>query len=213
MTKGVIFDMDGVLIDSEPLYRKINSSLFRRFGFSLSDEEYSEFVGTSDKDMWQSLRDRYKLNESMERINTIRREEHVNFFSTVGLKPMKGAVELLDDIKKKGIKLALASSTPEEIVNIVMKRTGMDAYFKIRVCGDQVERSKPEPEIFNIALEKLGISHDEGIIIEDSENGVKAAVRAGIKAIGFQSDDGTQDLSGAFAVIHNLEDVRRFIEI
>jgi len=213
MTKGVIFDMDGVLIDSEPLYRRINSSLFSRFGFSLSNDEYSEFVGTSDKDMWQRLRKRYNLTESIETINTIRREKHVNFFSAADLKPMNGAIELLEYIKRNDIKLALASSTPEEIVNIVMKRTGMNEYFKIRVCGDQVERSKPEPEIFIKAIEKLGIPKEDGIIIEDSENGVKAAVRAGVKVVGFQSDDGSQDLSGAFAIIHSLEDFRQFIEI
>ncbi|HOO31989.1 MAG TPA: HAD family phosphatase [Thermotogota bacterium] len=211
MIRGIIFDMDGVLIDSEPMYREVNRGMFEKLGFSISEEEYSEFVGTTDVDMWTTLKNRFGIKKSIAELNEIREGEHMTFFSEAELVPMTGIGELLTFLNKKGLRLAVASSTDEKLVHLILEKIGIRDLFDPIVCGNQIEKGKPEPDIFLKAAELSGLRPEECLVIEDSKNGVTAGKKAGMTVVGFQSDDGTQNISHADIVIHSLKDAQKYI--
>lgn len=211
MVKCVIFDMDGVLIDSEPLYRIINRKMFEKLGFSVSSEEYSEFVGTTDVEMWTTLKERYDIDRSIAELNKIREAEHFSFFSDAQLSPMKGIVRLLKFLKTRDVKLAVASSTEEKLVHLILNNIGIIDYFEHIVCGNHIENGKPEPDIFLKAAELFEMNPLDCIVIEDSRNGVTAAKKAGMRVIGFQSDDGAQNISHADMIVDSLEQAQDYI--
>lgn len=212
MIKGLIFDMDGVLIDSEPLYRELNGKLFHRLGFSLTDEEYAAFVGTTDEKMLSDLKERFLLEHSLDELNLIREEIHMSFFKSAVLYPMEHLLELLEWAKKKKLKLAVASSTDEKFVFLILEKIGILDYFQTVVCGNHINQSKPAPDIFLKAATQLDLKPQECVVIEDSSNGVKAGKRAEMYVIGFQSDDGSQDLSESNMLIHSLKEATTAIE-
>ncbi|MDN5359328.1 MAG: hypothetical protein PWQ84_391 [Thermotogaceae bacterium] len=212
MIKGLIFDMDGVLIDSEPLYKTLNGKLFKELGFSLTDDEYTKFVGTTDEKMLSVLKKRFSLEQSVKEMNQLREDIHMTFFKSAKLYPMEHLYDLLDWAKDKELKLAVASSTDEKFVLLILEKIGILDSFHTVVCGNHIDRSKPAPDIFLKAAEELNLKPEECLVIEDSTNGVKAGKRAGMTVIGFQSDDGSQDLSNAHIQVLSLKEAKMAIE-
>ncbi len=211
MIKGLIFDMDGVLIDSEPLYKELNGKLFKELGFSLTDEEYAQFVGTTDEKMLSDLKERFSLQQSVTDMNRLREDIHMRYFRSAVLNPMHHLLDLLNWAKISNLKLAVASSTDEKFVLLILEKIGIIHYFQTVVCGNHIDHSKPAPDIFLKAAKELKLNPEECIVIEDSTNGVKAGLRAGMHVIGFQSDDGSQDLSEAHTCVHSLKEVKKRI--
>ena len=212
MIKGIIFDMDGVLIDSEPLYKTLNGKLFKELGFSLTDDEYAQFVGTTDEKMLSDLKKRYSLEQSVDEMNQLREEIHMTFFKSAKLYPMEHLNSLLDWAKDKALKLAVASSTDEKFVLLILKKIGILDSFQTIVCGNHINRSKPAPDIFLKAAEQLELKPEQCLVIEDSRNGVKAGRNAGMTVIGFQSDGGSQDLSESHKKVDSLKEAKVVIE-
>jgi len=212
MIKALIFDMDGVLIDSEPIYKKLNAKLFNQLGFSLTDEEYSQFVGTTDEKMLSELRERFSLNKTVTEMNAMRETIHMDFFKSAELTPMDDLHELLEWAKMSGLKLAVASSTDEKFVLLILEKIGVIDCFHTIVCGNHIRHSKPAPDIFLKAARNLELPPNQCIVIEDSANGVKAGKSAGMYVIGFQSDDGVQDLSDSGRLIHSLNQAKQVIK-
>jgi len=212
MIKGLIFDMDGVLIDSEPLYRILNDKLFKELGFTLTDEAYAQYVGTTDEKMLNDLKTRFSLKQSVDDINQMREDIHLTYFKKAALFPMDYLHDLLNWAKKHHLKLAVASSTDEKLVHLILEKIGFLDAFQAVVCGNQINQSKPAPDIFLKAAEKLGLSPETCIVIEDSTNGVQAGKKAGMTVIGFQSDDGNQDLSESHIRVESLEEAKKAIE-
>lgn len=203
MVNTVIFDMDGVLIDSEPLHHFSGKQVFSRLGIVISDDEYQTFTGTSSHHMWEIIRQRYGLNHCLQELVDMTR---TNFFNCLladeTLTALAGVNTLLSDLQQSGFKLAVASSSPLRVIEHVVERFGFDKFFTVLVTGDDVENSKPAPDIFLLAAHRLGVSPEECAVIEDSYNGVTAAKNAGMKCIGFRnSNSGNQDLSQADVVI------------
>jgi len=212
MTKGLIFDMDGVLIDSEPLYKELNSKLFNKLGFSLTDKEYAEFVGTTDEKMLSDLKRRFALEQSVGELNQLREEIHMSFFKLATLTPMEHLLDLLKWAKARKLKLAVASSTDEKFVFLILEKIGILDYFQTVVCGNHIKHSKPAPDIFLKAAKDLGLKTHECIVIEDSSNGVKAGKKAGMFVIGFQSDDGSQNLRESNQIVYSLKETIKAIK-
>ncbi|MFW6262482.1 MAG: HAD family hydrolase [Thermotogota bacterium] len=120
--------------------------------------------------------------------------------------------ELLKWANKKKLKLGVASSTDEKFVLLILEKIGIIDYFQTVVCGNHIYHSKPAPDIFLKAAKKLVLSPQECVVIEDSSNGVKAGKSAGMYVIGFQSDDGSQNLSDADKLVHSLKEAKVAIE-
>jgi beta-phosphoglucomutase family hydrolase len=188
MIEAVIFDMDGVLVDTEPLHTEIEKRQFRMNGISLTDEEHRQFMGTTSENMWREIGRRQQLNISVERLIEQNTTESLQFFTERSEIPvMPGIFALLEKLKSKQYPHALASSSVPEIIELILMKTGLKPYFQVIVSSQEAGRSKPEPDVFLLAARKLNIAPANCLVIEDSYNGIKAAHTAGMRCVAYQS--------------------------
>lgn len=198
MIKAVIFDMDGVIIDSEPAHVKFEKEIFKSLGISVTEEEHMGFVGTTSHYMWETLRVKNELKQSLEELVNNDREQYLEYLKSDKNEVVliQGVRDFIRELHENGVKLAIASSSPLDVIKIVVNRYELQEFFDELVTGDYVENSKPAPDIFLYAARKLGARPEECIVIEDSCNGTKAAKNAGMKCIGYKNlNSGNQDLS------------------
>src|SRR5690554_3448233 len=155
MIKGFIFDMDGVIIDSEPLHFELNRRIMRDFGLELPDEVFIPYVGITNEQMWAELIDRYRLNTTIAELQA--KEALLKREVFQDLQPIKGIPELLANLKKDGIAIGLASSSSREFIEMVLEKLQIRGYFQAVVSGRELTRSKPDPEIFLRTAELLNV--------------------------------------------------------
>ena len=197
--------MDGVIIDSEPLHFESDRMVMREFGVELTDEDLNRFVGVANPQMWAELKDKYSINITIEELLERQHASKLKLLEERELETISGIDELISDLQKKGIAIALASSSSREFIELVLKKLGITECFQVIVSGDEVEKGKPEPDIFLKAAELLKVSPENCIVLEDSQHGVNAAKNAGMKCIGFiNPNSGNQDLSKADKVVSTL---------
>jgi len=188
MIEAVIFDMDGVLVDSEPHHVTIEKNQFRLNGISISDEEHRKFMGTTSENMWREIASRYQLKRPVEEFIEQNRTESIRYFTELTVIPlMPGVVGLLEKLKTKNYPLAVASSSVPEIIELILGKTGLRNYFQVVVSGQEAGKSKPEPDVFLLAAQKIGVKPNNCMVVEDSENGIKAAQAAGMICVAYQS--------------------------
>jgi len=209
--KAVIFDMDGVLIDSEPVYFQAEKELFRSLDLKITSEIHDSFVGMSMVSIWEIIKKSYYLKPSIEELAEKHKQIMIKGFAELSdPQPINGIIPFLDFLKSSNIQITLASSSCRELVDLVIERTGIKKYFDLTVSGDEILRGKPEPDIFLKVLEERHIQDDEALIIEDSANGIKAAHKAGIFAVGFQNpNSGNQDLGEANLIINQISELHK----
>lgn len=210
MIKAVIFDMDGVIIDSEPIHLEFAMELFKKLGVNMSNEEYSKFIGTTSHYMWDTIKKKYNLNNTIEELIEMERNGFFDFLSSpdMTIKPIEYIPELLKALHQNDYKIALASSSPIRVIEFIMDSFKIKKYFDELVTGDFVKRSKPEPDIFLYAADKLGVLPEECVVVEDSHNGVLAAKKAGMKCIGYRNlNSGNQDISKADKIINSFNEL------
>lgn len=184
--KTFIFDMDGVLLDTESLCKKCWRLAAEERGLKNVDEVYYKCVGQASQDTLRNLQDFFE-NQDKNFVAEEWYEYAKSFFFKVeesqGLEKMKGAEECLKRLSEKGCVLALASSTRRTSVERQLTRAGLIKYFKTLTCGDSVKHSKPDPEIYTKACASVGVLPQDCAAVEDSPNGVISAYRAGLKVI------------------------------
>ncbi len=208
MLKAVIFDMDGVIIDSEPIHFEIDKRILRMCGINADDEMLLPYVGVTNPYMWNDLKQKYELPMSVDELMKLQSDIKIQVFSKSGLEAIDGIKELLADLKHHNIISAVASSSPRFFIETVLKSTNIREFFSDILSGEEVERGKPFPDIFLKTAEMLGVSPEECIVIEDSEHGVKAALAAGMKCIGFTNpNSGSQDLSRASSIVSSISEL------
>jgi HAD superfamily hydrolase (TIGR01509 family) len=207
--KAVIFDMDGVLVDSEPVYYRIEQDLFRSLNLTIPPEVHHSFVGMSMKMIWRKIKSENPLDLTEEELANLHKKLIIRGFKTVNdLTPIPGILQLIKFLIAGDIKIALASSSSRELIEIVLSRTDTKRYFPIIVSGDDVEQSKPAPDIFLTAVEILSVDKENSIIIEDSANGVSAAVKAGINCAAYRNyNSGNQDLEEADLIFDDFSEL------
>jgi len=207
MIKAVLFDMDGVIIDSEPLHRKAYFAMFKEVGITVSNELFESFTGQATLHICKQLVHHFKLNDSPEALVAIKRRYFKElFFNDPELDLIAGVRNLIKDYHANGITLVLASSASMPNINNVFKRFELDPYFVAKLSGADLKASKPHPEIFIKAAEASGFDKKECMVIEDSTNGIKAAHAAGIFVVAFNSPNSkNQDYSLANKVITNFD--------
>jgi HAD superfamily hydrolase (TIGR01509 family) len=198
--------MDGVIIDSEPLHFESDKMVMREFGVELTDEELNRYVGVANPQMWIELKDKYSIDLSVDELIEMQHMNKLKLLEDNQLETIRGIDELITDLQRKGIAVALASSSNMEFIQLVLKKLGITECFQVIVSGDDVEKGKPEPDIFLKAAELLKVRPQDCIVLEDSAHGVNAAKRAGMKCIGFiNPNSGNQDLSKADKIVSTLE--------
>jgi len=204
---AVIFDMDGVIVDSEPVFKALNKELFQTLNITVPEDIQSQFVGGSAYRKWRLIKEHCGLTQTLEELISYQRR----FFQTKEILfeelLFSGVRHLLERLKSNNIPMALASSSDKERINKVIEQCNLFGFFKVVVSGEEFEESKPDPEIFLHTASKLGIEPKKCIVIEDSLNGLTAADRAGMKKIGVKHKQISMDLSLADLTISSLEEL------
>ncbi len=206
MIKAVIFDMDGVIIDSEPVYHRVEKKLFKRLGIKISEDEHYSFVGMSMDLIWENILEKNKLKLNKEELIKLHTDNMIGSFQNEEkLTPLPNLVEFIEKLIDNNFKIALASSSSRILIDIILKKLEIKNFFEVIVSGEDVENGKPFPDIFLLTAKHLGCKLSECLVIEDSKNGVSAAKKANMKCIGFKnSNSGMQDLSAADMIIGNF---------
>jgi HAD superfamily hydrolase (TIGR01509 family) len=204
---AVIFDMDGVLIDSEPIYIEIDKIMFKKYGLDSSKIDLEDYIGIILYEMWEDL-----INKNQLEINDLDKivEDHVtNFYLALKnnkeLQLMPGILDWIKYFKENNIKMMLASSSYPLIVQHIYSRFNLDNYMCGYIDINEIKNGKPAPDIFLQAAKMMKVNTDNCLIIEDSEHGVNAAYNAGIKSIAFQQRaDARQNLAKADMIIEEF---------
>ena len=208
--KAVLFDMDGVIVDTEPLHRKAYFKMFNDLGIVVDEELYTTFTGSSTQSVMSRLIERFKLEESWEDLAAIKRNYFKHYFDTdPDFDLIPGVKDLIVHYFENGIKLVLASSAHMNTINWVFEKFDLEQYFMAKISGADLKESKPHPEIFELAAEMSGESKQNCMVIEDSTNGIKAANAAEIFVAAFASEHSKlQDYSTADILVYDFEDLR-----
>lgn len=181
--EAVVFDMDGIIFDSENLWLRCWAILEKEYGLKDTREAVLRCTGTTKAVTREIMMDYYGEGFDYEKFAGLSSELFHKIEKEEGLPLKPGVFELLDWLKEKKIKLALASSTRIVVVEDQLKTAGLYDYFDVVIGGDMLEKSKPEPDIYILACEKLGVKTKESYAIEDSFNGIRSAYSAGMKPI------------------------------
>lgn len=208
MIKALVFDMDGVIIDSEPIHTELTINVLKDVGVIPSESEIYEFIGVRNEEMWATLIERHGINESVEQLNARLKAHKLERFLNSTLEPIDGVLDLLRAAKRKGLKIALATSSPRYFAKYVLKAVKAAVFFDELVTADEISNSKPDPEIYLKAAKSLGLLPEECMAIEDAYFGILAAKGAGMKCIGFKNpNSGNQDTSIADYVVSSIREI------
>lgn len=208
MIKTVIFDMDGVLVDSEYTFLETKTDMLKTAGFPKDVSYQYQFMGTTFEVMWTIMKEELGLPESISFYINDMNERREMMIARDGIRAIKGAQDLVKRLFEAGFKLAVASSSPKHEIVRAMTELGLVDYFEVLVSGEEVAHSKPAPDVFLAAAERLGVSAQDAIIIEDTKNGSLAARRAGAYVIGFENPNyPAQDLSNADIIVTDYQEL------
>lgn len=210
MLKAVLFDMDGVIVDTEPLHRKAYFKMFSDVNIDLDEALYASFTGQSTINICKRLVNHFQLEEAPEYLVQVKRKHFKYLFENdTDLTLIEGVLDRIKDYHQNGLKLVVASSASMPNINRIFDRFDLNAYFIGKFSGADLKQSKPHPEIFIKAAEHTQFLKSECVVIEDSTNGIKAAHAAGIFCVGFKSEHSTgQDYSLANIVVSSFEELK-----
>jgi len=212
--QALVFDMDGVLVDSEPLHLEVEQAIFEELGLEVSEEEHFSYVGMAPQEVWTHIRRRHGLDAQAEALLQKEQDRKYALFQQREIPLVPGVLPLLKELRQKGCPLALASSSPRRIIDLFARKTDIRGFFDLTLSAEEVSRGKPAPDIFLAAAARLGLPARDCLVIEDSANGVKAAKAAGMYCLGFQNlNSGYQDLTEADRVVEKFSpEVRGLIQ-
>ncbi|MEK7152450.1 MAG: HAD family phosphatase [Patescibacteria group bacterium] len=205
--KAAIFDMDGVIVDSEPLHMQHLHEFLRGMGVDRPQEFETSLKGVSANDTWKMLIEAFNLEYEINDLVTRSRQSYVSYLESLPALPViPGAADFIKYTSKKGYRLALASSAAPKRIELFLQKLKLRQYFETIVSGDDIEHSKPAPDIFLLAAKKLGMQPRDCVVVEDAWNGVQAARAAGMKCIAYGgSVHNTDDLSAADIVVKDFK--------
>lgn len=208
--KAVLFDMDGVIVNSEPLHRKAYYQVFEDLGIDVPKGTYYSFSGASTRHIAEKLVEMFSLSQAPEFIIEAKRKYFRElFYNDTEFDLLPGVRDLIGHYHREGIKLVVASSAARNTIAMVFDKFGLDPYFTGRISGADLKASKPDPEIFIRAAELAGEPRECCMVIEDATNGILAAHRAGIFCAAFKSPHTHfQDYSLADLVVSDYRELR-----
>ena len=204
----IIFDMDGVLLDSEPMHQEIIYETFQLKGIPFDKAYIQTLTGMSAFPMWEKVKRDAHRTESVEELMQFHRDYFFKRLPEVKVPLVPHVREVLEKFKNEAKHLSLASSSGRKLIDIFTQQTNIAHYFEVMMSGDDVQYSKPNPEIFLKVAKWYYLPATQFTVIEDSTNGVKAAKSATMQCVGFQNPlSGGQDLSQADRLIHSMQEL------
>lgn len=209
MLKGIIFDMDGVLINSEPFHYRVWKETLKERGVDLDYDIYKDCIGSTMGFLMGLLHKHYGISFQDSSLVRDMRKKKEELMKKEGYPPLIPYVkELLQKLARQGYRMAVASSSPQLYIEEVTRHWEIGQYFDKLVSGESVEKPKPAPDVFLKAAGELGLRPEECMVVEDSENGCRAARNAGITCMAYYNpDSGKQDLGSAYMVIEGYEEI------
>lgn len=181
--KAVIFDMDGVIFDTEKVYLDIWIEVFEKYGYKMTKELYVNVMGTGRKNVIKTFLENFGDDLPIEKMYEEKDNQLFYIIENQGIPLKEGVKELFSMLKEKNYKIALATSAKRERVENQIKDKWLKESFDAIVCGDDVEKGKPSPDIFLKAAKKIDVEPENCFVVEDSPAGIKAAFSGGMKGI------------------------------
>ena len=181
--KAVIFDMDGVIFDTEKVYLDIWIEVFEKYGYKMTKELYVNVMGTGRKNVIKTFLENFGDDLPIEKMYEEKDNQLFYRIENQGIPLKEGVKELFSMLKEKDYKIALATSAKKERVEKQIKDKWLKESFDAIVCGDDVEKGKPSPDIFLKAAKKIDVEPENCFVVEDSPAGIKAAFSGGMKGI------------------------------
>ncbi len=207
MIKGILFDMDGVLVDSEKFICEAAIQMFTEFGVHANPEDFIPFVGCGENKYIGGVAEKYGLKIDLER-------EKIRTYTIYGemvkgkLNPLNGVSQFIELCRNEGLKMAVATSADRMKMEINLKEIGIPASaFDATIDGTEVNHKKPNPEIFVKAAMKLGLKPEECLVVEDAINGIEAGKAAGCKCLALTTSFSASELAKADWIAGDLSEV------
>ncbi len=212
--KAVLFDMDGLMVDTEPLHLQAYNIVLRKYGKHLTEKEVvRRYIGTADIDGSRDMVVRFQLPISAEELVNAKQVKAKQLLKN-NIVVQLGLMELLTDLKKAGYKIAIASSSQLETIEIIVDGLKITSLIDALSSAEEVKRGKPAPDVYLLAAKKLGVDPSECLVLEDAPKGVQAGKAAGMKVFAIPSEyTKGQDFSLADKVLNSLSEVSEFINL
>lgn len=211
--KAVLFDMDGVIFDTERVYLETWRKIFKKYGYDMSDDVYISVMGRGRKNVIKKFLELYGENLPITQMYEEKDKELKKAVESGQIAIKEGAKEILEFLKERGYRIALATSAKIERANIQFINTDIKEDFDVMVYGDDVVKAKPDPEIFLKAAKKLCVNPEDCIVIEDSAAGIEGAYKA--KMIGIHVEDLKKADNDILKYCHksfeNLLDIKEYL--
>ncbi|MDD6383113.1 HAD family hydrolase [Mitsuokella sp.] len=209
--KAFIYDMDGVIVDTEPLHMEAIVHVLNKMGVhDVTIKDLLKYQGTTDLLVYEDLKKQKGF--SPEPQQAVRAKDYVfkRLLAEKGVQPIEGIVDLIhktNALRQQGIKTAIASSSPNEFIHFVVDHLGISDCFDCLVSGTDLPESKPNPAIYLQTAAYLCVDPQECVVLEDSGNGARAAKGAGMTCIGYAAPGSTQDLSCCDMLVAHIADI------
>lgn len=203
-TFGVIFDMDGVIMDNNAFHEIAWKEFCDRYDVRLTNAELHEFVfGRVAKDTLEFI---FRKELTSGEIDHYVEEKEVIYRGLYGpvIKPLDGLIDFLDDLQRNGVPMAMATSAPPGNITFAFGKIPVAKYFNFYLDASHIKKGKPDPEIYQRSIEKLGLPARKCIVFEDSLSGIKAAIDAGARVIGVSTTHKAAELNGIEQVIQDF---------
>lgn len=185
MVEAVIFDMDGVIVDSEYTFFQAKTAILREEGITVDESYHYQFMGTTGQFMWEKMKEEFHLPQSVERYILEMNQRRKAIIARDGIKMIPFVDGFIKELKQKGIPLGVASSSSRQEILTNLETLHLLDYFQEVVSSEEVAYSKPAPDVFLEVAKRLNIASNQCIVIEDTKNGSEAAKAAGMYCIGY----------------------------
>lgn len=213
MIEAVIFDMDGLMIDSERVTFEGYQHVLKKDNLTMSEETYKTLLGKTVKAVYELFASDYGEQYDVDQVIKEVHQYIADRFENDGVPLKKGLLELLKYLKENNYKTIVATSSHRSRVDLILKQAKITEYFDDSICGDEVTHGKPDPEVFLKACQKLNVSPDKALVLEDSESGINAAYNAKIKVIGIPDMKYPDEkyVQMTYSIMNDLLEVRDFL--
>lgn len=207
--QAFIFDMDGVIIDSEPIHSRVKMETFRHFGIDFDESRLSSYMGgTSGLIFKDVVAESGRTDITPEMLTAYKHKHYLEVLQSGGIDPVEGTRELIRALHEAGVPLGLATSSHPPVMNAILDNFEIRKYFTSVISGGELPESKPNPAIYLISAERLGAKPENCCVLEDTTNGILAAKRAGMYCLAFHNPhSGEQDLSLADRVVEKIAEI------